>query len=947
MFSSFYFMKRSDDMDTILRLVCLAFFISIYSSCLGMIKKHCDIIEHEYFDTYSTRKYFGFAGFDQRNFILASVCTFYNTSIEELEEVPVTSDWLFLEIFNVTIKPQGFSNLTKIYIFIYGDIAMSRMAFWGLEKLSVLWLYHAQSTINELDLQGLYTLQELKLKGFPFSSLNKSIFDNLHQLKHLILDDNSIETFSSVTRYLPKLENLQRLILISYNLTELKETDCLVNENPTGNNSFIHFNVTYLKIDGIQINKLQNSSLCNFPKLSFFKLDLHYSAVTALKNSGIQEVDSFSFSNSAFPIFNICMYVSLFKIQELQLAKNFITYIHTSNGSCNLLRILDLSRNLIKSVAASQMKNLQNLKELNLSNNIITTTKICSENISMELVHLNLSFNYLPSLTEDGFKCLEKLKSLSLNDNKIVTISKYSFRGLKTLEVLHLQNNYVYNLAEYTFASLFSLKQLLINENFLEKVNDLAFKDLRKLEEIALAFKNTEIMRMSWSQNMESLKKMSLKTLDTMLTIQSEYFNIFSNFESLSIESPHVLIDNCDEFPFYKVKELHLTNIYALLCFNAKFGTALEKFTNLEKIYLITEVRPGPNTDIFHSNLQNLTKLSFFHFEISNKLDDFPALDVKKLFLGLKNLQILHLVNSGIKDYGSNVLFRDLKSVRFLMIENENIYGFPDNVLANMTSLKYVFLPGTSFFCNCEFSWLDQWVKYETQAFFLDFYNQHCFVNTQEQYSYLISFLEQNCNTELGFILFLVTLVSTLIIMFISILYESIWWYILYMFYTIKCWLNNRHKKRDHYDYDVFVSYNAHDEQWVTEQLLPNLEQNGPPFFKACIHNRDFEIGRDIVENIVDSISSSRWTICVITRSYLQSNWCSLEIRMATYRLVAESKDSLILVFLDDIPREELQHYHKLTKILDKKTYLKWPKDADGQQHFWATLRIVISNTTL
>ncbi|KAM4034431.1 uncharacterized protein ACNLHF_021052 [Anomaloglossus baeobatrachus] len=933
-------------MDTILRLVCLAFFISTYSSCFGMIRKHCDIIEHEYFDTYSTKMSFEFDGFDQRNFSLASVCNFYNTSIEELEEVPVTSDWLFLEIFNVTIKPQAFSNLTNlIYIYIYGYFMMSPMVFLELEKLSVLWMYQTQKTFtDDLDLQGLYTLQELKLKGFPFSSLNKSIFDNFHQLKHLILDDNSIETLSSVTQYLPKLENLQALTLISYRLNEFRETDCLVNENPTGNNIFMHFNVTYLNIDGIQINNLQNNSLCNFPKLSYFKPNLHYPAVTDLKNSGIQEVDSFSFSNSHFPVFNICMYVSLFKIQELQLAQNYISYIHTSNGSCNLLHILDLSHNSIKSVAASQIKKFKKLKELNLSNNIITTIQICSENISMELVHLNLSFNYLTSLMQDEFKCLKKLKSLSLNDNKIQTISKYSFRGLKTLEVLNLESNHFYSLTEFAFAGLFSLKQLTLNGNIVETVSDLAFKDLRKLEEIALDFKDMESM--SWSKNMESLKKMSLKTLDTTLTIQSEYFNTFSYFEGLSIESPHVLIDNCDEFPFYKVKELHLTNIYALLCYDVKFEAALEKFTNLETIYLIADVRSKSDTDIFHSNLQSLRKLSFFHFENANELDDFSALDVQKLFLGLKNLQILHLVNSGIKDYGSNVLFRDLISVRFLMIESENIYGFPDNVLANMTSLKYIFFPDTTFFCSCEFSWLDQWVKYETQVFFLDFYYQHCFVNTQGQYSYLFSFLQQNCSTELGFILFLITLVSTLIFMFISVLYESIWWYTLYMFYTIKCQLSNRHRKRDHYDYDVFVSYNAHDEQWVTEQLLPNLEQNGPPFFKVCIRNRDFEIGRDIVENIVDSISSSRWTICVITRSYLQSNWCSLEIRMATYRLVAESKDSLILVFLDDIPREELQQYHKLTKILDKKTYLKWPEDAKGKQLFWARLRKVIVGHT-
>ncbi|XP_040293818.1 toll-like receptor 13 [Bufo bufo] len=932
-------------MDVIFHLVCLVLFISTYSPCFGVLRKHCDIIEHEYFDTYSNRMPLVFGGFDKLNFSLAAVCKSYNASvIEDLEEVPEATDWLFLEIFYVSIKPQAFAHLTNLrYIYIAGNFVISPVAFLELKKLSVLWLEQtSKQIIDGLDLRGLSMLQELKLKGVPFSSLNKSIFDNLHQLRHLILDYNSIDTLSSVTQYLPKLESLEGLSLISNHVTAYRETDCLFSEHPTGNISHIHFNITYLNIDGTQSFRIENNSLCNFPKLSFFKLNIGYSALKDLKKSGIQVVESVSFTDSQFPSFYICIYVSLFRIQELQLANNHIKVINTANGSCSILRSLDLSFNAITTVAASQMKNLKKVKELNLSNNKITTIEICLENVSMALVYLNLDFNYLSSLTQDQFKCLIHLKALSLKNNKIQTIQNYSFHGMKTLEVLHLDSNNLYSLDVFAFAGLFSLKQLSLSENFLEEINSRAFKDLRKLEEIALGFKY--MVPMFWSQYMESLKKMSLKTLDTVLTIDSEYFNYFNAFESLSIDSPCVLIDECDDFPFYKVKELYLRNIYSLLCYSLRFENALDKFTNLEKFYLIADVSSQPERNILNSALGNLTKLSFFHLENTNKLEDGSALNLTKLFLGLESLQILHLVNSGIEDYGSNVLFRDLKSVTFLMIESEKIYRFPDNMFSDMVNLKYVFFPETNFYCKCDLSWLSQWVKYEKQVLFLDFYDQPCFVSAQIQHFDLVPFLEENCNTELGLIAFMATLLSTLIFMSISLFYESIWWYILYILYIIKCWLNNRHRKGDHYEYDVFVSYNTHNEQWVTEQLLPNLEQNGPPFFKVCIHNRNFEIGRDIVENIVDSIYNSRWTICIITRSYLQSNWCSLEIRMATYRLVAERKDSLILIFLDNIPTEELQYYHKLTKILDKKTYVKWPEDGDGQQLFWARLRKVIAS---
>ncbi|KAJ0063841.1 hypothetical protein NL108_012526, partial [Boleophthalmus pectinirostris] len=38
---------------------------------------------------------------------------------------------------------------------------------------------------------------------------------------------------------------------------------------------------------------------------------------------------------------------------------------------------------------------------------------------------------------------------------------------------------------------------------------------------------------------------------------------------------------------------------------------------------------------------------------------------------------------------------------------------------------------------------------------------------------------------------------------------------------------------------------------------------------------------KPIVENIADAIYGSRKTICVISRRYLQSEWCSKEMQLA------------------------------------------------------------------
>ncbi|XP_006799327.2 toll-like receptor 13 [Neolamprologus brichardi] len=144
-------------------------------------------------------------------------------------------------------------------------------------------------------------------------------------------------------------------------------------------------------------------------------------------------------------------------------------------------------------------------------------------------------------------------------------------------------------------------------------------------------------------------------------------------------------------------------------------------------------------------------------------------------------------------------------------------------------------------------------------------------------------------------------------------------------------------EKEDPHQYDAFISYNTHDEPWVIDTLLPKLE--GEQGWRLCLHHRDFEPGKPIIDNITDAIYGSRKTICVISHKYLESEWCSREIQAASFRLFDEQKDILILVFLEDIPSYLLSPYHRMRKMLKKKTYLSWPRAAENIELFWEKLR--------
>ncbi|XP_040202882.1 toll-like receptor 13 [Rana temporaria] len=611
--------------------------------------------------------------------------------------------------------------------------------------------------------------------------------------------------------------------------------------------------------------------------------------------------------------------------------------IDTFGGSCKNLKKLNLSGNDLNKIGVKRMQHLSDLLELDLSFNNLESLKLCNnESVQMwKLVYLNASLNYLLSLQKGQFACLKELKSLSLESNKINHIADFAFDGLDQLQILNLQHNNLFRIGEYTFSNLFSVRDLNLYENVVETFYSQAFRNVI-LEDIKVTY-DFNIDLSWWSNIQRFLKNISVKT--NILLLTSDVLDVFPFLESLQIDSPNIVL-SCA--PFSEAKELRLENAIYFENTDAEWSP-LASFTKLEKLYYSGNPQDVSNSSALINSLKDVPSLKFLYLHDTDKTIKYNQINTNTIFQRLSQLKVLHLNNSGIDRLDSKDVFSDLQDLEFLIIENQNMQEVESIVFDSMPNLKYIYFLQTTFPCSCKFNGFLSWLESNTRVSAINFYHQKCLVKDVRMN--FIFFLNNSCRSDLDFIMFVLSFFSTLLFMCLSLFHESIRWYILYIVYTVKCWLNHRLQHKDEYEYDVFVSYNSNDELWVTEQLLPNLEQNGPPNFKVCIHNRDFEIGRDIMENIMDSIYNSRWTVCIITNNYLQSNWCSLEMRMATFKLLTESKDSLIMIFLDKISREELQYYHRLTKLLNKKTYLDWPDHENGQQLFWARLRKVIAKS--
>ncbi|KAJ8005231.1 hypothetical protein DPEC_G00144490 [Dallia pectoralis] len=359
--------------------------------------------------------------------------------------------------------------------------------------------------------------------------------------------------------------------------------------------------------------------------------------------------------------------------------------------------------------------------------------------------------------------------------------------------------------------------------------------------------------------------------------------------------------------------------------------------SSLQSLYLADNHIFNFATDTFN-DLTNLTFLS---------LDNSGAgvMQLKPgIFKNLRKLSMLYARNMGIQSFSKEV-FGNLTQLKILVLRQNVMPTIDVNVLEALPKLKYLDLRNVPLSCTCLNSDLQNWTLKNRRVQLLSLYVLKCQENLKHECFY--NFGTNVCYLDLGKYLFASTTSVILLTTIIPILYNKLYWKLKFTYYVFCSWIGQRWRrmrnKEEQCKYDAFISYNSADEPWIIDQLLPNLEGNGASF-RLCLHHRDFELGRSIVDNIVSAIYKSRKTICVVSRHFLSCEWCSLEIQLANYRLFHELQDVLLLIFLEPIPESQLSAYHRMRKVMLKKTYMQWPESdctdpVQAQELFWNQLR--------
>ncbi|MBZ3870312.1 Toll-like receptor 11 [Sciurus carolinensis] len=237
-----------------------------------------------------------------------------------------------------------------------------------------------------------------------------------------------------------------------------------------------------------------------------------------------------------------------------------------------------------------------------------------------------------------------------------------------------------------------------------------------------------------------------------------------------------------------------------------------------------------------------------------------------------------------------------------------------------------------TFTCQFESSWVGSWATQAPNTFVYGLEKSICMAKASD-YSKtpLLSFLSHHCAHDLEFQGFLASFILVLLLTILMLLGCPKWPWLHHLrtLFHVWWWKLAGRGPRSQFRYDVFTSYCEQDQDWVLEELVPALEKSPPAGegLRLCLPERDFGVGQDRMDAMAASMENSRATLCVLSSRALQSPWCHLELRLATYHLVARpGTASLLLLFLEPVDRRKLRSYHRLTRWLQKEDYFDLPQ---------------------
>ncbi|XP_077365621.1 toll-like receptor 22 [Festucalex cinctus] len=834
-------------------------------------------------------------------------------------------------------------------------------AFTCLNSLRKLNLNNNRLTQLADVFDGLSNLSELRLTSNRITTVATSSLRPLTNLIFLDLSFNRLQHLTNVHYAIQHLPNLRYLILKKIGVTIFRSWELT---NGTVSFAYLDLSQNYIDVFRISANVFQNLTWLNIggsPRTRKLSWEIGepaaLSRLTTLDIGGLNLAPKDAralFQSVNFSLSTLRMNAMKSSLRELlnmsctvptltrlQLRRNKLRLLDAGLlGPCSSITLveLDFADNHMRNVADDSFRAFPGLRSLTLSQNSLSAVPAAVRNLT-NLLELDLSSNNISSLACEDFSKLGKLRVLGLYQNHISSVMPCVFKDLTNLQVLKLQANRITKLNAAFKIYLPNLRQLKLDKNRLTAIEKGAFEGLRSLQNLSMQSNQLQKLENGSFVGLTLLTDILLQSNELQETeITTGVFNDLVNLRRLSLLDNRIKYKSSSALASGPLSRLSRLETLAMAGQHSRGRSQLPRnFLQGLSSLLIFDTRNVQLASLHQDTFKHTPSLQKLDIS-ANELSDISP----RLFEPIQNLRSLYISRTSLQSLDF-LKEANLTKLEFLQARRNQYSVITEEQMSSLPALIYLDLQGNTFLCDCDNTWFLQWLnKTQTQVYDAD--NFVCNYPLHLKGMKLLDLDVRSCSVDVEFIYFISTTCAVLLFQLSAFTYHFLRWQLAYAYHLFLALLYKRKYRKQQPDclYDAFVSYNAHDEEWVFTEMLPKLEEEQG--WRLCLHHRDFEPGKPIIENITEAIYASRKTICVISRKYLESEWCSREIQVASFRLFDEHKDVLILVFLEDISVWELSPYYRMRKLLKKWTFLSWPRAAQCTHLFWEKLRQALTS---
>ena len=804
--------------------------------------------------------------------------------------------------------------LTKIPDYLVRDLRMLVLSYNEIATISN-YSFSRYPLLNELDLKlnyirsiqplGFYSLQHLRtlyLDGNELMSLsNGEVFKWLPKLAHLYLTCCSLDHVpNNLFSYLPEL---QHVWLESNNISSVKIPTCSSKVLQTiwlSDNSIHQLTPETFEIScKCYTIYMTGNDLQAIDPSTVASLHVRYLAVSMK----IRTRDTWNKLFTGISRSNISKFYILGGNALGNIPEGFFAPLHN-----HYFRYLDLSLNHIPNLNQGTFANLTRVTSLVLFQNFLQ--KIEPEHFAQMkgLRSINLNNNMITSINNRNSRWANNLQSLSLSFNKLTTLDSYAFYGLENLTYIDLTDNFQLVVINITaFTGLINLKEIRLGGCSLQKMSLFALH----LKSLSMSNCNRVIGPFMYGKIFK----------DTQSLEELEITNSLDSFDLVSWEGDLLLVG------LRNLKRLYLS--YNNFDDGFPAGT-FRNISSLEELFMNSSLIKYIELDIF----TGLTSLRVLDLQ-DNEIAHLPHL------ASLHNLQNLYLDNNKL-EYLNDTAFTNT-NISFISISNNLFVSFNrssfDSLNQSMLSIDISSNPIT---CKCEIMWLVTFLKD------VNLINAEQIICSSAigplqplENKPLLDFdLNKLCAPRVAVYVAIPVMIMALSTLMITVYYYR--WYVKYKLFLLKLAVLGYDEIQDgggpqDFEYELNVVYADNDENWIQDHLRRALIEKMPEYDnddRNAIGDDSLPLGMYYLDAVYHVMERSYKLILIVSRAAVQSSLFITKFRIAQDLVNDLQIEKIFVVFLDDIPDDEMPVVVRLY-LSSRRPYLTWMDDERGREYFW------------